>query len=213
MKYDVVILSCEGQETAGMNQQALHDYASAGGRVFASHFHYSWFNSGPYSNENLATWTAGANAMNDINATIVTTFPKGQALSVWLMYNKALVNGELPIRQARHNADVSKMNTPSQAWILADQSAKPPGATQYLSFNTPTDAGMTPDGPGYCGRVVYSDLHVGGATNDDPTKPVPTGCLSGELSAQEKALEFMLFDLSSCIIPDDRPPLPPPVLN
>jgi hypothetical protein len=213
MKYDIVLLSCEGQETQLMNQQALHDYASAGGRVFASHFHYSWFNSGPYANENLATWTAGSNDMGDIGATIVTSFPKGMALQQWLTNTGALVNGELPIKQARHNADVSKANTPSQSWILADGNASPPMATQYLSFNTPTDAAQEADGPGYCGRVVFSDLHVGAASSDDPSQPVPTGCAAGELSPQEKALEFMLFDLSACVIPDDRPPTPPPVLN
>jgi hypothetical protein len=213
LKYDVVLLSCEGAETMSMNQQALHDYASGGGRVFASHYHYSWFNSGPYMNENLATWSPGANLMNNINANIVTTFPKGKALQQWLMNTNALVSGELPIKQARHNADVGMANIVSQAWISADQSANPAGATQYFSFNTPTNAGMTPDGPAYCGRVVYSDLHVGGAANDMPTMPVPMECADADLSPQEKALEFMLFDLSACIIPDDRPPVPPPVLN
>ena len=209
MKYDIVLLSCEGQETVGMNQQALHDYASAGGRVFASHFHYSWFNTGPYSNEALATWTAGPNPMNDIQADIVTTFPKGQALQQWLTNTKALVNGKLPIMQARHNADVGAQNTVSQAWINADKQSNPPGATQYFSFNTPTDAAMTPDGPGYCGRVVFSDLHVGAASMDMNRMPVPQECVNAPLSPQEKALEFMLFDLSSCITPDDRIPKTP----
>jgi hypothetical protein len=223
MGYDIVLLSCEGAETMGMNQQVLHDYASAGGRVFASHFHYSWFNTPPYSNENLATWTAGANIIGpdpqgNINGTIVTTlpggqpFPKGEALNQWLGTVGALTNGMLPISQARHNADVSATNIPSQNWILADKNNDAPGATEYFSFNTPTDAGMTPDGPGYCGRVVFSDLHVGGASMDDATQPVPVECVDRDLSPQEKALEFMLFDLSSCLTPNDKVP-PPPVVQ
>jgi hypothetical protein len=105
-------------------------------------------------------------------------------------------------------------NIASQPWILPDAAAnQPPGATQYFSFNTPTDAGMTPDGPAYCGRVVYSDLHVGAASNDNPKLPVPAECSNVNLSPQEKALEFMLFDLSACVIPDDRPPVAPPALN
>jgi hypothetical protein len=213
MKYDILLLSCEGAETKGMNQQALHDYASAGGRVFASHFHYAWFNTGPYAAENLATWSPGSNSMGNIGATIVTSFPKGVALHDWLTKNKALVNDELQIEEARHNADVTMQHTVSQAWILANQSAKPPGATQYFSFNTPTDTMIGPDGKDYCGRVVFSDLHVGAASNDLASMPVPASCTNVDLSPQEKALEFMLFDLSSCVIPDDRPPEPPPVLQ
>jgi len=43
MPYDIVLLSCEGGETADANPPALESYLNAGGRVFASHFHYSWF--------------------------------------------------------------------------------------------------------------------------------------------------------------------------
>ncbi len=216
-KYDIVLLSCEGDETQAMNQQALHDYASAGGRVFASHFHYAWFNTGPYGTESLATWTPGSGNMGNINANIVTklpngaAFPKGQALLDWLGNVNALQNGELPIAAARHNADVAGMNMVSQPWIVADQNARPAGATEYFSFNTPTDAKVGPDGVAYCGRVVFSDLHVGAASGDVPAMPVPASCADADLSPQEKALEFMLFDLSSCVTPDDKAP-PPPVI-
>jgi hypothetical protein len=216
MVYDIVLLSCEGMETMSMNQDALHAYASGGGRVFASHFHYAWFNSGPYGNENLASWAPGGGQMGDINAKIVQTFPKGKALHEWLGNVGALdMNDELPIKQARHNADVSAANKWSQAWITADQNANPANATEYFSFNTPTNAKLDDAGvPNYCGRVVFSDLHVGAASMDYQgggglNLTTPDGCSGGGLSAQEKALEFMLFDLSSCVQPDGLPPAPP----
>ena len=211
-KYDIVLLSCEGQETSSMNQQAMVDYAAAGGRVFASHFHYSWFNSGPYGSDNLASWSSGTNDIGDITSSIVTTlpsgapFPKGLALQQWLTNVNALSGGKLAISQARHNADVAAVNTASQPWIKAE--SKSPGATEYFTFNTPVGVPAA----NQCGRVVYSDLHVGAASGDyqNLSTTVPSGCGTGDLSPQEKALEFMLFDLSSCVTPDSQPPAPPP---
>jgi hypothetical protein len=148
--------------------------------------------------------------MGSINAKIDNSFPKGAALDQWLGNVGALTGGELPIQQARHNANVSASNSASQAWIAADQSANPAGATEYFTFNTPIGAPAAQQ----CGRVVYSDLHVGAASGDYATSTsspiVPTGCASNKLSPQEAALEFMLFDLSACVISDGTPPAPPP---
>ena len=87
---------------------------------------------------------------------------------------------------------------PSQRWIYSTT----PMSTQYFSFTTPA----TPNAAA-CGKVVFSDVHVSAGTNsatDDssqPAKPFPTGCVTTESTAQEKALEFMIFDLSSsCVV-------------
>lgn len=245
MKHDVVILSCEGAETANVtegNRQSLSDYAGAGGRVFASHYHYSWFNRGVFGADNLAAWTPGAQELDDTTSfpgDVVTTllnggaFPEGVALKQWLGVVNALTNGQLQIFFARHNADVGPMNTPSQPWISLDPSVKKaPDATEYFSFDTPI--GTSPP----CGRVVYSDLHVsggpdknapgvppdypemaqmgggfgggmgGGGIGNAPAGIVPSGCASHPLTPQEKALEFMLFDLSSCLIPVGKVAVP-----
>jgi hypothetical protein len=213
MKYDITLLSCEGEETKNTNPMALLNYAAAGGRVFASHFHYAWFNTGPFAAAaDLATWTPGTNDMGTIEADIQTTlpsgaaFPKGLAMNTWLGNVGALTGGELSIEEAKHNADVGAMSPLSTPWIVANASANPPHATEYFSFDTPIGAAPA----NLCGRVVYSDLHVGAASNDNPELPVPTDCTPGKLSPQEDALEFMLFDLSSCVIPNSEPPQAPP---
>jgi hypothetical protein len=215
LKYDIVLLSCEGEETKNTNQNALLEYTKVGGRVFASHFHYAWFDSGPFGAANLASWSPGTNDMGNIHADIQTTlpggaaFPKGVAMQEWLANVGALTGGELPIQEAKHNADVRAANTLSTPWIVADKAADPPNATEYFSFDTPLGA---PEND-ICGRVVFSDLHVGAASGDDPTKPVPLECASGALSPQEDALEFMLFDLSSCVTPNSEPPSAPAPSN
>lgn len=228
MANDVVLLSCEGRETANLtaqNQQSLFDYAAAGGRVFASHFHYVWLDTGPFGAANLAQWQTGAETIDDnfsFPAAFVTLlpngrpFPEGIALQAWLGGIGALTGGELPVWFARDN--VIATNPVSQAWLALDPSTPAPGATQYFSVDTPI--GTTPP----CGRVVYSDLHVSGGPGTAepgvlPDYPgmnatggiVPTGCALRPLTPQEEALEFMLFDLSSCLVPVGQPPPPPPV--
>jgi hypothetical protein len=234
MPYDIVLLSCEGGETYNANPPALEAYLNAGGRAFGSHFHYAWF-AGPIGSKqsysapsdwgtSLATWSVDSSDGNsDIGGTIDTTlngstlpFAKGVALDAWLGVVSALGKGgvpatELSIYQPRYNASVGAADKPSQPWITSGSN------TMYFSFDTPVNPPTPPDGgaPQYCGRAVFSDLHVAGDPSTSDSSPPPGGCDTGPLSPQEKALEFMLFDLSSCVIPDNIPPaqdagLPPP---
>lgn len=77
-----------------------------------------------------------------------------------------------------------------------------------FTFNTPVGASADKQ----CGRVVFSDFHVSAdaVTVANGTSTYPENCKTGDLSAQEKALEFMLFDLSACITPDYEAPTAPP---
>jgi hypothetical protein len=236
MPYDITLLSCEGQETYEANPPALEAYLNAGGRVFASHFHYAWF-AGPIGSgqsysapadwgSNLASWSADTGMDNNgvIGGSLVTTlngsgmpFTKGAALQQWLSKVGALGQdgvpaGEVSVYQPRFNAIVGSGNTPSQPWITADSASGMSGRTLYFSFDTPVNLNPQPVGPDpgaaqtYCGRAVFSDLHVAGNPSTTDTAPPPGGCQDSDLSPQEKALEFMLFDLSSCVIPDTTPP-------
>ena len=231
MPYDILLLSCEGGETYKANPANLESYLNNGGRAFGSHFHYAWFSGPLTSNQaysapsdwgnNLATWTAGGGQSNQANGVIVQTlngstapFAKGQALFQWLGMNGALgaavgaPPNELPIQAPRYNAVVGAGNTPSQPWINDDTTKN----TMYFSFDTPVNAPPGPDGgaPNYCGRAVLSDLHVAGSVLDPAGAGGQGGmastCNQGPLSPQEMALEFMLFDLSSCVIPDTIAP-------
>ncbi len=214
-KYDIVILSCEGgayEDTKPMPvRQALYDYASVGGRVFASHWHNIWFANGPAPVPTVGTWDNRSDPMPELGvpATIVQTFPKGAALAKWLVnVNASTTLGQMTIAYPRDNLQAVNPAL-AREWITLDNTAFPqaPKAVQYMSFNTPIGV---PEEQ-VCGREVYTDLHVAGLDSDDPTRnPIfPLGCAERELSAQEKVVAFMLFDLSSCVMNDDLEPKPP----
>jgi hypothetical protein len=255
-EHDVVLLSCEGQETTGgapgvpMNatfQTYLMNYANAGGRVFASHFHYAWFNTGPFDTgaNKLATWIPGAQHIDDtqsfpgdIDTTLAggAAFPEGSALQQWLGLVGALTANQLPIWFPRDNVK-ALAQPPSTEWIHLDAKvSQAPSTPQYFSADTPIGASNV------CGRVVYSDLHVSGGPGANepgvaPDYPTPAGqgggrmgggmgggmmqmqggivpsqCAAHALTPQEEALEFMLFDLSSCLVPIGQTTTPPPTV-
>ena len=68
------------------------------------------------------------------------------------------------------------------------------------SRNTPFNSSPT------CGRVVYSDFHVESqqTATDNTGMVFPAECAGttpASMTPQEKLLEFMLFDLTSCVSP------------
>ncbi len=199
-RYDVVLLSCEGTQDAKnktpADLQAMQDYANLGGRVFASHWHNYWIELGPAPFPTAAVFNHQDDLPSPFTADIDTTFPKGQAIAEWLLnVGGSTTLGQLVIVAGQHTVDAVNV---AQRWIYSST----PTSVQYLTFNTP----MTMAPADQCGRVVLSDIHVSSGDQSSPSRRFPTGCRTTTLTPQEKALIFMLFDLSACIVPDDMCP-------
>ena len=206
-KYDVVLLACEGTPPVDTKNksaealQAMFDYTTLGGRVFASHWHNYWLQNGPQPFPTTATFDNNLPDLADpFISKIDTMVPKADALADWLFnVGASTTRGKLSIEEGKHTVNAVKDGVSSR-WIYGEK----PTSVQYFTFNTPIGKPAEEQ----CGRVVFSDIHVssGDAVNED----FPTGCTTSSLSPQEKALLFMLFDLSACIQNDNEPPAPPP---
>jgi hypothetical protein len=206
-KYDAVLLACEGWEydeddgTRGNKtpeaKRAMRDYLTKGGRVFATHYHYAWFQQNPEKDfRDVATWNETSSAYGHESLTIDTSFPKGVAFSEWLAnIGASKTPGALEVDNPAANvASVTKGI--AQRWMYGTK------GVSMMSFNTPIGAAEDQQ----CGRAVLSDIHVSG---EQGSKPVPGQCDSGELTPQELALEFLLFDLVACVQPDTLAPRAP----
>ncbi|MBX3185586.1 MAG: carboxypeptidase regulatory-like domain-containing protein [Labilithrix sp.] len=207
-RYDMVILSCEGDEHNQTKSAAarsnLKSYLDAGGRVFASHFHYTWFKNGPADLAKTASWAPNQNA-GDQTVDIDTSFAKGEAFADWLVnVGASTTRAKVAMTELRRNVTTvpgaGAAPDASRRWIHA-----PNQDTKFYSFNAPVD--LAPEQQ--CGRGVYTDIHV--SSGDDSTGTFPGNCKTTGFTAQEKALLFLLFDLASCVQDDDEPPKPPAV--
>ena len=206
----MTVLSCEGSTSkyVAMKPQASIDnvanYVNGGGRLFVSHLHFYWLVNRP---ADLATSATPYDEMDQLGDNIVLTvnqtFPKGRALAQWLNTS----GGERePDARAAHGERLRALRQHRQRARPASGCTSPsPRSSQYLSFNTPVG---TPEEM-QCGKVVFTDIHIQksvgstGGDDSDPGKPFPSGCKTNEMSPQAKALEFLFFDLSACVLPDD----------
>ena len=226
--YDLLIFSCEGGQFGEVKTPYLANvkaYADAGGRLFADHLHYYFFRKGPAPWPSTAAYIdPGTLPPSPYTATINTSFPKGAALADWMVARGAsTTRGQMQIYEAQHAA--TGVMGATQSWISFEKNPndlkeKDPAlqmrpAVQYLTFNTPVESAADAQ----CGRAVFTSIHLNAALPaagdktdiSSPDMAFPDGCRGKTLSAQEKALEFLFFDLSACVQPDTQRPVPPVV--
>jgi hypothetical protein len=210
--YDVLLFPCQG--AAGSYNAAngfpntlgnLLTYTGDGGRMFATHFHYDLLQ-GNGSFSGTANWVANASEWGNYyadptwNADIDQSFATGLMLAEWLK-QPTVVGGTLgviPVGVIRN--DFSSVVAPAQRWLYTaggGTGGPPANVPIHYTFDTPFN--QTPS----CGRVAYSDFHVESeeTVNGYQNVMFPDECpggATGAMTQQEKLLEFMLFDLTSC---------------
>jgi hypothetical protein len=208
--YDIVLFSCEGgQRPATKPQaalQAVHDYADRGGRIFLSHWHNIWVegnrNDANHSLpdwKSIATFDFGAAQDEDSQLTFVDeSAPKGWSFATWLQnVGGSAIRDQIVVNEPRYNCQAVDPDK-AERWVYVDPTRSTPvGKTgvQNMLFTTPQE--VLPNDR--CGKVVYSDMHVSSGSSSKAATAYPGGCSTQPLTAQEKALAFIFFDISSCV--------------
>ena len=222
MGYDMVLLGCEGADDSFeggtfsvQDFVNVRSYADQGGRLFGSHFNNRWVHWREYTEEtapypDVIDFGSGAHGWDGmsapVNATIDASFPKGLAMSEWLTnVGGSPTPGTVDIYNGEHSMS-GLLHPSARQWITIPSDPQGhPNVPQYVSWPTPLDGAE-------CGRMVFSDVHVSGGSGDSGKEAFPTGCSANALSGQQLALAFMIFDLSSCVTPEDEPPTVPPII-
>jgi hypothetical protein len=220
-KYDIVILSCEGDQHVETKPQEAMDhlkaYADLGGRAFLSHWHNIWLegsNHGNNANANvkpqvwadpakpIANWSNGGDTGNGTVDTIdEVANPKGMAFGTWMFNvhgNMATPRDSVPLVDGTGKSTLNSVDAMRvEQWVYLQKDANT-RVTQNFQFTTPVGTPLAER----CGKVVFSDMHVSGGPTQVMNKipPYPTSCgATTTLSDQEKALAFMFFDIASCV--------------
>ncbi len=213
-QYDIALFPCPGAayyhptSLEQRYQNNLSSFTNLGGRVFTTHYTYHWI----YSNgsnyfsplSSAVNWNLGQASPTPDPQTgyINQSFTKGALLAQWLKLpavGASSTLGQIPIDTLRR--DFNAPTAPTQNWMTVNQPTA--NAPMHVTFNTPLGASAA----NQCGRVVYSDFHV--EDSDDTQFSYPGECSNAAMTPQEKMLEFMMFDLASCVTPDTIPACAP----
>ena len=201
--YDIVLNACqcsqEGTEKTQMMMDNMKAYADIGGRIFNSHYANVWIGGdssaptkAPMVWKDIATWVdnypdASSDLIDQVNN------PKGMSFATWMTnVGGSTAAGTVAIDPLSFRQTVNTLDqTKAERWVYWDSGA---GVyPQNFQFTTPNEAAQDQR----CGKVVFSDMHVGG--DQEPSGAFPDACSTSPLSPQEKALAFMFFDIASCV--------------
>jgi len=188
--FDLVLLGSEvDQNTAAKPQaarDAIHGYVSAGGRLLVQHFQNYFLSAGPSDVASVATYVAAADLPEPTTVTVDEGSARGQALAASLLAaDPQATRGALAVGSGRNS--VAAVHAPALRLLYSTT----PASVQAFSLDLPVGGDELA-----CGRVVETELLTGAG---DTSADFPDGCGSTGLSAQERALAYLIFDLGACL--------------
>jgi hypothetical protein len=202
-KYDIVLNSCEcSQNGANKTQEMMNNmkqYADVGGRMFLSHYHNVWIDGDkavPTKKPQVWPEIATCDQVDQFPSASIGVIdqqanPKGPAFASWMQaVGGSTSNGLLTITEQRLTCNAIDA-TKAERWLYLQNTNE----MQTFQFTTPNEVVKEER----CGKVVFSDMHVASGSSSSSGTAFPGGCSAGAMTAQEKALAFMLFDISSCV--------------
>jgi hypothetical protein len=230
-KYDALLFACPGGSTdkATAERTEVLNYANEGGRVFATHWNYTWlydvnnnsdircdanFNTATNACNYTSAWGTSLTWNPDAQATkdtgLVSTTASGGTFDKWL--------GATGVTALCNAAPNNNCNTAPATGAPDRINISDPRYDAFGPVDTNAELFVSQYNPGtpvpilhyafntpyaaakQCGRVIFSDFHVSGNTSS-PTTNFPSACDNNALTSQEKVLAYMLFNLTSCITP------------
>jgi hypothetical protein len=170
-------------------------------------------NTAPDPFDKTAAWQVNQNSNDSTFTAFVDQTLQGDqltqtrriAFASWLVnIGASLTNGRVPVNVVRQ--DFNSVNQRAQQWVFFDKTqdaANPWTAPLHYTFDMPVTFPPAAPPPKLCGRVLFSDFHVEDAristTTNFPNGSGTNYCKKLALTPQEQTLEFMLFDLASCV--------------
>jgi hypothetical protein len=228
-KNSILLLPCEGGNKGDANYGSdadvarVRNFVNAGGRFFATHlsdkylYHEKDAGGAEDLYPNTVGWKPGfpdedmfnkfAGGLLAVDANVRTTPPRAQNFRDWLASAAVNgLNGSGRVSFADGKRRSLTIGPQANGWLPNYNTFGFPyyNLEHHVTFDTPVGSANP------AGRVVYLSSHVAPTSLRRSGGDFPSECnLVPALTPSERALEYMLFDLSSCV--GAALPPPPPI--
>jgi hypothetical protein len=206
--YNVIFINCTNNTFENLLQDAqvrknLSDYVTAGGRLYVTDWSYDWIErtesfsgfidfepgSSDSTPETLNAAALGANGLK-IQAKIMDS-----QMAKWLgLFPGAISNGLSPIEHFLVDWVIMfKLGPETKEWVKGQVKSQD-GA---ISGERPLTVTFNFQN---CGKILFTSYHTEGRENELLPDAFPAYC-GASFSPQDRILEYLIFDIASCIKP------------